>query len=261
MADLAPPWQRFIGIDYSGAADGWTRLPGLRVYLATLAAEPAEIRPDPSRPGRHWTRQEVAQWLLDRLREPPPTLVGIDHALSFPLAYFERYQLPLDWQTFLRDFVAHWPVDQPGVTVESIRRRGPQRMGETRWRRLAERRDGRAKSVFHFDVPGSVAKSTHAGLPWILALQSQLGPSLHGWPFDGWAIPPGRSAICEVYPSRMRLGPAPADLTQDQFDAWSVAAWLRRRALAGTLRASLSPTLTADERALATIEGWILGVD
>ena len=28
-----------------------------------------------------------------------------------------------------------------------------------------------AKSVFHFDVQGSVAKSTHAGLPWIKALR------------------------------------------------------------------------------------------
>jgi hypothetical protein len=32
---------------------------------------------------------------------------------------------------------------------------------------LTEIRAGAAKSVFHFDVPGSVAKSTHAGLPWL----------------------------------------------------------------------------------------------
>jgi hypothetical protein len=261
MFDFDAPWRRFIGIDYSGAGDSQTRLPGLRVYLATPEAEPSEVRPDGARRLRHWTRQELAEWLLERLREPIPTFVGIDHALSFPLAYFERYQLPPDWDGFLVDFVAHWPVDQPGVTVESIRRRGAHRSGETRWRRLAERRDGRAKSVFHFDVPGSVAKSTHAGLPWILALRRQLGPSLHCWPFDGWEIPPGRSAIGEVYPSRMRVGSAPAGMTQDQFDARSVAAWLRQRALAGTLRASLSPALSADERGQAAVEGWILGVD
>jgi hypothetical protein len=29
----------------------------------------------------------------------------------------------------------------------------------------SEERSGSAKSVFHFDVQGSVAKSTHAGIP------------------------------------------------------------------------------------------------
>jgi hypothetical protein len=38
-------------------------------------------------------------------------------------------------------------------------------MGNARWRRLTEERAGGAKSVFHFDVQGSVAKSTHAGIP------------------------------------------------------------------------------------------------
>lgn len=255
------PWRRFIGIDYSGAADSTTRLPGLRVYLATLEAEPVEVRPDPTRPTRHWTRQEVAEWLLARFREPIPTFVGMDHALSLPLAYFERYRLPHDWPAFLQDFVTHWPADQPSVTVESIRRQGPKRSGETRWRRLAERHDGRAKSVFHFDVPGSVAKSTHAGLPWILTLRRELGPALHCWPFDGWSIPSGCSAIAEVYPSRMRVSPIPAGMTQDQFDAWSVAAWLRTHTLAGSLLDSLDPTLSPIERAQAAIEGWILGVD
>lgn len=35
-------------------------------------------------------------------------------------------------------------------------------MGNAHWRRLTEERAGAAKSVFHFDVQGSVAKSTHA---------------------------------------------------------------------------------------------------
>jgi hypothetical protein len=33
----------------------------------------------------------------------------------------------------------------------------------------------RAKSVFHLDVPGSVAKSTPAGIPWLLAAESVIG--------------------------------------------------------------------------------------
>jgi hypothetical protein len=39
-----------------------------------------------------------------------PTLVGIDHGFSFPLAYFERYRLSSNWQDFL-DFQHHWPTD------------------------------------------------------------------------------------------------------------------------------------------------------
>ena len=70
-----------------------------------------------------------------------------------------------------------------------------------RWRRLTEQRTRGAKSVFHFDVQGQVAKSTHAGIPWLRYLRRQLGTRVHFWPFDGWAMPAGRSAVVEVYPA------------------------------------------------------------
>jgi len=40
---------------------------------------------------------------------------------------------------------------------------GAARMGNARWRRLTEERTGRAKSVFHFDVQGSVANPPMPG--------------------------------------------------------------------------------------------------
>jgi len=46
---------------------------------------------------------------------------------------------------------------------------GAARTGNPRWRRLCEERCG-GKSVFHFDVQGSVAKSSHAGIPWLRQL-------------------------------------------------------------------------------------------
>ena len=46
-----------------------------------------------------------------------------------------------------------------------------------------------------------MAKSTHAGIPWLLFIRQRLGPRVHFWPFDGWGIPAGRSAIAEVYPA------------------------------------------------------------
>lgn len=79
--------------------------------------------------------------------------------------------------------------------VDFIRERlhgnGAARMGNTRWRRLTELRAGAAKSVFHFDVQGSVAKSTHTGIAWLRYIRRQLGERVHFWPFDGWDIPPG----------------------------------------------------------------------
>ena len=58
---------------------------------------------------------------------------------------------------------------------------------------------GGAKSVFHFDVQGSVAKSTHSGIPWLRYIRDQLGKRVHFWPFDGWDVPAGHSAIAEAY--------------------------------------------------------------
>ena len=137
---------------------------------------------------------------------------------------------------------------------------GAARMGNARWRRLTEERAGGAKSVFHFDVQGSVAKSTHAGIPWLRFIRQRLGERVHFWPFDGWDIPAGRSAIAEVYPSLWSRGFAREDRTGDQHDAFCIAAWLARADRDGRLAGFLKPNLTPPERAVAEVEGWILGV-
>ena len=93
---------RTIGIDYSGEATPKTRLGGLAVYRADGNAPPQEVTLEgPS--SKRWTRKEIAEWLVDQLREEgDPTLVGIDHAFSFPICYFERYNLrQQDWDYFL----------------------------------------------------------------------------------------------------------------------------------------------------------------
>jgi hypothetical protein len=126
---------------------------------------------------------------VERLSEAVPTLVGIDHGFSFPLRYFEAHELKLDWPTFLDDFQRHWPTDEDHTRVDHVRKGksgcGAARMGNVSWKRLSEKRAG-AKSVFHFDVKGSVAKSTHAGIPWLRFLRQHLGTRIHLWPFDGW---------------------------------------------------------------------------
>jgi hypothetical protein len=252
----------YIGIDYSGAQTPEASLKGLRAYMADRLSSPVEQPPPPS-PRRYWTRREIAEWLVARLSEDQPTLVGIDHGFSFPLRYFERHSLPPDWPTFLDDFQHHWPTDGDHIYVDfvrdGIRGNGAARSGNAHWRRLTEERAG-AKSVFHFDVPGSVAKSTHAGLPWLRYLRQRVGKWVHFWPFDGWEIPVGRSAIVEVYPSLWSRSFARDGRNPDQHDAYSVAAWLRGADLDGSLKEFLNPPLTPAERAVAQIEGWILGI-
>jgi hypothetical protein len=257
-----PAFTRYIGIDYSGAEVPTASLKGLRVYGADHNHAPFELMPSPS-PRKYWTRRGIAEWLVERLSEEAATLVGIDHGFSFPLRYFEAHHLEPDWPAFLDDFQRHWPTDDDLLYVDFVREgahgNAAARSGNARWRRLTEEHAG-AKSVFHFDVPGSVAKATHAGLPWLRFIRQRVGARVHFWPFDGWAIPPGRSAVVEVYPALWSRAFARAGRDSHQHDAYAVAAWLRAADHDGSLARYLAPELTPAEQTVARIEGWILGV-
>ena len=139
--------------------------------------------PPPPSPRKYWTRRGVAEWLVERIAESAPTLVGIDHGFSFPLRYFEVHTLAPEWPAFLDDFQHHWPTDDDHTYVDFVRDgafgSGAARMGNARWRRVTEERAGGAKSVFHFNVQGSVAKSTHAGIPWLRFMRQRLGGRVH----------------------------------------------------------------------------------
>ncbi len=254
---------RYIGVDYSGAQTATASLKGLRVYLAEGHATPVEVPPPPL-PRKYWTRKGVAEWLVELLSEDMATLVGIDHGFSFPLRYFEVHGLAPDWPAFLDDFQRHWPTDEDHTYVDFVRDgsagNGAARTGNARWRRLTEERAGGAKSVFHFDVQGQVAKSTHAGIPWLRFIRQRLGNRVLFWPFDGWDIPEGRSAVAEVYPALWSRSFAREGRTPDQHDAYSIAAWLSSADRDGSLAGFLTPSLAAPERTVAQVEGWILGV-
>ncbi len=238
-----------------GAQTPTASLKGLRVYLAEGDAPPVEVLPPPS-PRKYWTRKGIAEWLVERLAEDAPTLVGVDHGFSFPLRYFEAHGLLPTGRASSMIFSGTGrptriaPMSSSCATASAA----------TRWRRLAEERAGGAKSVFHFDVQGSVAKSTHAGIPWLRFIRQRLGARVHFWPFDGWDIPAGRSAIAVVYPALWSRGFANEGRTSDRHDAFSIAAWLSRADRDGSLAALMNPDLSPSERTLAQVEGWILGV-
>jgi hypothetical protein len=66
--------------------------------------------------------------------------------------------------------------------------------------------------------------------------------------------------VAEVYPVLWSRNYPKEGRTPDQHDAYSVAAWLRRADLDGTLSECFKPSLTPTERAIAPVEGWILGI-
>lgn len=256
-----PDFCRYVGIDYSGAQTPDASLKGLRVYRALDDAPATEVLPPPG-PRKYWTRKGIAEWLWRFLSEDSPTIVGIDHGFSFPIRYFEVHRIPPDWDAFLLDFHRHWPTDHDFMYVDFIRDglagNGLARQGNSRWRRICETRC-KAKSVFHFDVQGSVAKSTHAGIPWILFLRQQL-PDVHFWPFDGWLPRKDCSVIGEAYPSLWRQTYPNGGLTSDQHDAYTIAMGLQQADRTGTLLSLMSPRLGGQEDVIAGVEGWIFGV-
>jgi len=258
-----PRFQRYIGIDYSGAQTPTSRIKALQVYEAGPEGDPFKVKP-PKEGTKNWSRLEIAQHCQQALESDESVIIGIDHGFSFPMSYMERYGQKT-WDGFLDDFMRHWPTADPNVYIESIRERYPypQRTGEPTELRLCEQWTVGAKSVFHFDVQGSVAKSTHAGLPWLLWLRGGPmceGVDAHFWPFDGFDVPEGKSVVAEAYPSLFRRRYPKEGRTADEHDAYSVAAWLRDADRRCTLNHYFSPPLTLPERKQVALEGWILGV-
>ena len=263
MKDNVPQFTRYVGIDYSGAQVATAALKGLRVYSADAKSPPVEVPPPPDLK-KYWTRKAVAHCLVEYLSSDLPAIVGIDHGFCFPRAYFEKFGLPPGWDLFLDDFCAHWPTDDDHVYVDFVREgvcgNGPARIGSTKWRRVTEERSRTAKSLFHFDVQGSAAKSTHSGLPWLRYIRRNVRRPVHFWPFDGWEIPDHTSAVVEVYPRMWNRNYPKGDRTDDQHDAWVVVEWLRTADADGRLRDALAGPSEPADRAAAELEGWILGV-
>ncbi|MDE0042862.1 MAG: hypothetical protein OXT74_12560 [Candidatus Poribacteria bacterium] len=249
----------YIGIDYSGASTPETRLKGLQVYGARSGRVP-ERAATPTPSARNWTRAEIGQYCADTITTNQRVIIGIDHAFSFPRSYMDRYELET-WDRFLDDFTLHWPTANPQVTVESLRNGNP-RTGDTTEFRMCESWTASAKSVFRFDVQGQVAKSTHAGLPWLRHLRRlpNIRKRVHFWPFDGFDIPDSKSVIAEVYPSLFRNRYPKESRTSDEHDAYATARWLAEMDCRGHLGRYFKPPLTPYEAKLARIEGWILGV-
>lgn len=70
-----PQFERYIGVDYSGAETAESRLKGLRIYTTKQDEEPYEVLPQvhPSLGHRkYWTRRGIGEWLAS---EPQRTFL------------------------------------------------------------------------------------------------------------------------------------------------------------------------------------------
>ena len=255
-------FERTIGIDYSGRQTADTRSKYLQVYETWRESRPLKVQSTEGK-RKNWTRRRIAEWLKVELKASAPTIVGIDHAFSFPQVYFETYRLPFCWGSFLNDFRKYWPTDCEGIIPSKLYNNGGgkvvHRDGRTRWYRRTEMHNN-AKSVFHLKVPGQVAMSTRAGLPFLRELRKAL-LDVHFWPFDGWKVPRGKSCLVEAYPSLYHEHyPREGGYSDDEWDAYVTAKWMQKADEKGCLKTLLNPDLPDSVREAAHYEGWILGV-
>lgn len=248
-------YQKFIGVDYSGAGLPDQPLAGLEIFVAGRTGGPERVAGPHSR--GLWSRRALALWLAEVLNSGGPVLVGIDHAFGVPEGWL-RSQGLRSWPGLLRMAWHRWRTQQR--SVGALRKEFPFPPAQEGWR-ICDRLAPGAKSVFHFDVPGAVAASTLAGLPWLYWLRNQAGRRIHCWPFDGWRPPPGRSVLAEVFPSFWRKDTdAPVELGPHARDAWIIAQRLQMAAAHGQLAAWFAPGLPTSARSRARKEGWILGL-
>ena len=144
----------------------------------------------------------MAEWLIDQATSGKPFVAGLDFSFWLRLPYFQHHGLT-NRDDVVADFVEHWSIDREDATVDG-RRRGNARTGTSDEFRVMERWRSSAKSNIQFDVQGQVAKSTHAGIPWLWRMRSAVGKKVHFRPFDGWQVRQGKSVIAEVYPPVLR---------------------------------------------------------
>ena len=250
---------RYIGIDYSGAKAPVSRLRELQVFVADETGVVSPVAPYDTA-ARNWCRKEVARFVREALQDPAPCIIGIDHGFSFPGGFFERENI-VTWDGLLNEVHKRWPTDRDHMYVDFARTESPVNEPANEYR-LCERWSSSAKSVFQFDVQGSVAKSTFAGLPWIRAWRAdpKLRYRTHFWPFDGFDVPDGKHVVAECYPSLFRRRYPNHGRTSDQQDAFAIASWLSDMDRRGALADYFNPPLTLPERRLVRLEGWILGV-
>ena len=283
---MKPRFDRFIGIDWSGAKG--SRHPGISLAICAIGdAAPELVTP----PGRYWSREGVRNWLLSLEGD---ALIGFDFSYAPPFvergAYLPGDETPTNAKAFWAyvDTVSDDEDLGAASFLEQRHRRhfyfGATDGAKADYRHLRQcetlyndGRGGKPATVFDAIGAAQVAKASFAGM----RLLHHLNRALPVWPFD--PRPERGPAIVEIYTriaaraagvakgrSKVRdaasldvvlaaLGSRPhaplSRYTDHDTDAIMTAAWLR----ANAARAELwhPPLLTPE---IARTEGWTFGV-
>lgn len=271
-----PVFDKYIGIDYSGADQPQAKIKGLAVVQATTISPATLVYPPnsiycASEKDRLWSRKEIYLWLRNELlNSQERMIIGIDHGLSYPLAVLQQLEFN-QWDDFLKWSHQTWKTTK--LTMKQSKEQADYTNSTAK--RLVEREFvPSTKSVVDLDrvsgMQGAVSYSTHTGLPWIYRLrywQKRHGMNIHFWPFDGKIIPEHHHVIVEAYPSLYKKRMTTenhqslvANYSEHERDAYYIAEWMRERDQVNTLEPYLHlPTLSSAEYQLSLLEGWVLG--
>ena len=196
-------FESFVAIDWSGAKG--RRHQGIALAEARGEAAPRLIRPD-----HVWSREEVADWLLDRAAREP-TLFGFDFSFAPPIVERGEYLLgEAAVPKTAREFWAYVDKkcddeDLGAATFLEITHRRHFYFGIAdgvkadfvRFRQCDARLNaqGGRKTASAYDAIGAaqVAKASFSGMRLLHRLDGQVAT----WPMD--ALPATGSAIVEIY--------------------------------------------------------------
>jgi hypothetical protein len=205
---LIPIFDRFIGVDWSGARGN--------AYAGIAVAEcvagngaPTLVRP----PGRRWRRADFVDWLTAQAADERRMLIGIDCAFALP-APVASGLLGADYEvTALWAHIDALCADAPdfyggGFACLDAHRRlfwhsGPRPADFAELHRACEeacRRAGLGAPESPLKLVGArqVGKGGLAGMRVLAALRRQLGNAFAVWPFD--PVGEARIVCVELYP-------------------------------------------------------------
>ena len=202
-------FQRFVGIDWSGAREHYQK------KIAIAVCEDGAANPELLKQGQGWTRREVFEEIVDRC--PTNTLIGLDFAFSYPHvdlgAYFpgdtrspESPQalwalidqgVHSDKDFYGRWFAHGWAKEYYQLSEEMTGSKYEERFRVTD--RMCHKRGASAQSVFKLWGPGHVGTGTLAGMRVLHQLKAKYADRIAIWPFDEPRV--GQIVIVEIYPT------------------------------------------------------------
>jgi hypothetical protein len=283
----APPFARFIAIDWSGAR----QLGAQRRAIVRCVVERREGGSHVAGLQGGHDRRETVAWLAERAGDGVPTLVGLDFPFAYAVPFLDHLGAP-DFSALLARMA---PLDGapegPGRVDEFVgrcgrwwarwrthpdrTRRHVERLPQTRGAESPLRAIGR-ESGYDFVGPRQVGKAALTGIAAIAALKAR-APTIRVWPFEDPAD--ATLVLAEIWPRLALKAVVKKDPGARQRHALDLGREVRLGrehariaaasdhaidALAAAVRMASGqwPLRRPDALPRAAIrEGWILGVD